>query len=133
MNELEEMIERFNLSERSNKPIVAWKRFYFFVYAKRSGLFLQDIARMVGLVNHATVISGFKQYENLKNDKLFKEYTREISEEYPLSNIVDFEFYSEISIFTKDFKKLQNIKAEMNPKCKFADVIRQLILNYEKV
>jgi hypothetical protein len=131
MNELEEMIERFNLRERSNKPIVAWKRFYFFVYAKTKGLPLQSIANMVGLESHCTVINGIKQYDNLKNDKLFKAYTREISEEYPLSDIIDFEFYSEISIFTKDYKKLQAIKLEMNPKCKFADVIRKLIENYE--
>ena len=131
MNELEEMIERYNLKERSNKPKVAWKRFYFFVYAKTKGLSLQTIADMVGLESHCTIINGIKQYENLKNDKLFKEYTREISEEYPLSDIVDFEFYSEISIYTKDYKKLKALKYEMNPKWKFADVIHQLLENYE--
>ncbi len=132
MNELEEMIERFNLRERSNKPIVAWKRFYFFVYAKTKGLSLQTIADMVDLESHCTVINGLKQYDNLKDDKLFKEYTREISEEYPLSNIVDFEFYSEISIYTKDYKKLKALKDDINPtKWRYADVIHKLLENYE--
>lgn len=84
---IQEYIQLEKLDTNNRKRELVYKRFYMFAYLRKTyGYSLQKIGKLFSR-NHATIIHGINEYEYFKEDKLFKEITEEISQDFPMGVI----------------------------------------------
>tara|TARA_R100001440_G_scaffold111_2_gene276 strand:- start:209 stop:541 length:333 start_codon:yes stop_codon:yes gene_type:complete len=84
---IQEYIQLEKLDTNNRKRELVYKRFYMFAYLRKTyGYSLQKIGKLFSR-SHATIIHGINEYEYFKEDKLFKEITEEIRQDFPMGVI----------------------------------------------
>lgn len=91
IEQIEDFIELNNLKTRARHDCIKWQRYYLFKYlkSKNQGLSLAQIGKMFDR-DHATVINGLKQYDNLKEYSEFKHAVSDLKMLFPIDKIDTF-------------------------------------------